>query len=249
MDSIISPHVYSTVTLFGMEIPFITDAVITTWIVMAVIMVGVLLLTRKLETVPKGPQKVVEVLVETVNNLCRSQIGEKHWRTFAPYLGTMLIFLAVANTVALFNIIPTGEFFSLFSDSAFWEEFSYSLHAPTKNFNVTLCMALMTVGISLWAEIRFKGARAFGRGFYSPTPISGFVKVLDVVVRPLSLCLRLFGNMMGAAIVMTLMYNMLPIIVPAVVGIYFEIFDGLLQAYVFVFLSTIYIAEAVEEEH
>ncbi|MDR2888217.1 MAG: F0F1 ATP synthase subunit A, partial [Lachnospiraceae bacterium] len=76
--------------------------------------------------------------------------------------------------------------------------------------------------------------------------IFGFVKVLDLVVRPMSLCLRLFGNILGGYIVMTLIYQAFPAIVPAVVGVYFDLFDGGLQAYVFIFLTMLYISEAVE---
>lgn len=247
MEEAINSHVYATITLFGNEIPFITDAVIVTWVIMAVVMLLAFLGTRKLETVPKGPQIVVEWLVGFVNNLCREQIGH-HWRTFAPYLGTVLIYLACANVIGLFNILPSGSALAALFGNAHWEHYAISLHPPTRNFNVTVCLALISVFLTFWAEFRFKGGKGVLRSFYKPTPVSGFIKVLDMFVRPLSLCLRLFGNIVGATIVMTLVYSALPLIFPAAVAMYFEVFDGLLQAYVFVFLTMIYLAEATETE-
>lgn len=247
MESAINSQVYVYITLFGQRIPFITDAVIVTWIVMAVIMAASLLLTRNLQTIPKGGQKVAEIGVEAINNLCKNQIG-RHWRTFAPYIGTVLIYLGVSNICAIFNIIPSGSALAAMTGNPALEQWEFSIHPPTKNINVTACLAIMSIITVIWAEFRFKGPKGWLRSFYKPTPISGFVKILDVITRPLSLCLRLFGNIMGGTIVMTLMYTSLPWILPAAVAIYFDLFDGLLQAYVFVFLTMIYLSEAVETE-
>ncbi len=247
MESAINTHVYTYITLFGQRIPFITDAVVVTWVIMGIVMVAALLLTRNLQTVPVGGQKVAEMAVEAVNKLCKAQIGP-HWRTFAPYIGTVLAYLGVSNICAIFNIVPSGSALASITGNPALEHWEFALHPPTKNINVTLCLALMSIVVVIWAEFRFKGARGWLRGFYKPTPISGFVKILDFFTRPLSLCLRLFGNIMGGTIVMTLIYNALPWILPAFVAIYFDLFDGLLQAYVFVFLTMIYLSEAVETE-
>jgi F-type H+-transporting ATPase subunit a len=74
--------------------------------------------------------------------------------------------------------------------------------------------------------------------------------ILDLVTRPLSLCMRLFGNVLGAFVIMKLLELAMPapVIVPAVFSIYFDLFDGILQAYVFVFLTSLYIKEEIEEE-
>lgn len=247
MEQAINSHVYVYITLFGRRVPFITDAVVVSWAIMAVLMVSALLLTRKLQTVPSGGQKVAEAAVEFVNNLCKNQIGP-HWRTFAPYIGTVLLYLALSNICAIFSILPSGSALAALTGNPALESWQLAIHPPTKNINVTLALALASIVVVIWAEFRFKGAKGWLRSFYRPTPISGFVKVLDTFTRPLSLCLRLFGNIMGGTIVMTLMYNALPWILPAFVAIYFDLFDGLLQAYVFVFLTMIYLSEAVETE-
>lgn len=247
MEHMIETHVYYSIEINGKMVPFITDAVVNMWIVMAVLIAAALVLTRKLTKVPAGGQKIAEATVEFVNNLCKTQIGH-HWKPFAPYLGTVLLFLVGSNLNAIFNIIPTGETLAAIFNNPALAEFTFGLHPPTKNFNVTLCLALMSLAVVIWAEFRYRGVKGWVRSFYKPTPISAFIKVLDYVVRPMSLCLRLFGNILGGFIVMSLIYMAAPFFAPAVIGIYFDLFDGVLQAYVFVFLTMLYLAEAVEVE-
>ena len=247
MEGAIRSHIYAYITLFGRRIPFITDAVVVTWIIMAVVMVAVLVLTRRLETVPTGAQRLVEAAVGAINSMCKAQIGP-HWRTFSPYLGTVILYLGLSNICAIFNVIPSGSALAALTGNPALAHFEFAIHPPTKNFNVTLCLALMSLIVVFLAEFRFRGVKGFFHSFYKPTPISGFIKILDMFTRPLSLCLRLFGNIMGGTIVMALLYSALPWFIPVVGALYFDLFDGLLQAYVFVFLTMIYISEAVEEE-
>ena len=243
----INSHVYYSININGKPVPFITDAVIGGWVVVLAITVVLYLLTRKLSTLPSGKQGLAEMLLDFVSNLLKGQIG-RNWKPFAPYLTTILLFLVFSNALAIFNIIPSGETLSAIFNNPALESFKFSMHPPTRNFNVTLCLAVATILVVIFAEFRYKGARGWFRSFYKPTPISGFIKLLDYVVRPMSLCLRLFGNILGGVIVMALIYGLLPVFLPAVVGIYFDLFDAVLQAYVFVFLTTIYISEAVEAE-
>ena len=77
-------------------------------------------------------------------------------------------------------------------------------------------------------------------------PILTPINILEIFIRPLSLCMRLFGNVLGAFVIMELVTLVVPVGVPAILSLYFDVFDGLIQAYVFVFLTSLYIAEAVE---
>ena len=72
------------------------------------------------------------------------------------------------------------------------------------------------------------------------------INILEIFIRPLSLCMRLFGNVLGAFVIMELVKLVVPVGVPAILSLYFDVFDGLIQAYVFVFLTSLYISEAVE---
>ena len=249
MEQAIDGEVFASIKINGQGIPLINDAVITLWVVSAIIVATVLILTHKLDIVPSRRQAAVEIFYDFCHKFAGDQIGV-HGREYAAYLGTLLLFLGASNMISLINIIPGGDFLGQLFNKGEPIGFSFSLHPPTRNFNVTLCLALVSIALVIHAEFKYKGARGWLRGFYEPMPIFGFVKVLDYIVRPMSLCLRLFGNVLGAVIVMTLLYNMtrIPLLYPAVFGVYFDIFDGGLQAYVFVFLTAVYLSEATTAE-
>ena len=77
-------------------------------------------------------------------------------------------------------------------------------------------------------------------------PIITPINILEIFIKPLSLCMRLFGNVLGAFVVMELIKIIVPAIIPVAFSLYFDIFDGLIQAYVFVFLTALFIKEAIE---
>jgi F-type H+-transporting ATPase subunit a len=233
-------------TINGKKIPFITEVVVVMWVVMAIIIIAAVMMARKLETIPKGAQSVGELILGFMNNFCKEQIGEHHGATFAPYLTTLIMFLGVSNVIAVVNIIPSGEALAAIFNNPSLEHFTFSIHPPTRNFNVTLALALMSIFIAIGSEFRYHGFKKWLQGFYKPSPIFGFIRILDYFARPMSLCFRLFGNILGALIVMTLLYGVLPLVGPSVAGLYFDIFDGGLQAFVFVFLTALYIGESVE---
>jgi len=224
------PHRMFTMNLFGIEIP-VSDVVVSMWVIMAVMITLAIILTRRLTLVPNKKQNVAEIIVEFINNMVKDAIGAHHWKPFAPYLGTVMLFLVFANTVSIFNIIP-GEHFKL--------------RPPTRNINVTVCLAVMSICLVVFAGIRYKKFGGWLKSFIEPTPVMLPFKILDYFIKPTSLALRLFGNILGAFIVMELVYMAMPAFVPAAFSIYFDLFDGILQAYVFMFLTSIYIAEALE---
>lgn len=231
--------------IFGLTIP-ISDSIIMMWIIMAVLIIGAFIFTRNLKTIPKGKQNFVEMIVEFINNLVKNNIGH-HWRHFAPYLGTILLFLLVSNIASIFSIIPTGEELYEITGLGFFKDLPvFAVAPPTKDLNVTATMGAMTILLVLGSAIRFKGFFGWLKGLAKPSPIVLPFNILDYGTRCLSLSLRLFGNILAAFIVMELIYGVISPVVPAVLSLYFDLFDGFLQAYIFVFLSSIYIAEAIE---
>lgn len=236
-----SPHELFSFNLFGYSIP-VYDTVLVMWFIMAVVIIVAIVLTRNLKLVPDGKQNIAESFVEFVNNLAHGNIGH-HSKYFASYLGTVLIFLIFANIISVFNIIPA----ELLSEWTGIESFKYfAIRPPTRDINVPAALAIMSILLVLFSGIIIKKPKAWLRSFIEPVPVILPFKILDYFVRPLSLCLRLFGNILGAFIVMELLYAAMPILVPAAFSIYFDLFDGILQAYVFVFLTSLYIAEAIE---
>ncbi|PYG89533.1 F-type H+-transporting ATPase subunit a [Ruminiclostridium sufflavum DSM 19573] len=226
------PHNVFTMNLFGLKIP-VSDLVVTMWVIMAVMIILAVFLTRKLTLIPNKRQNIAEIVVEFINNMVKDAIGPHYWKAFAPYLGTVILFLIFANTVSIFNIIPGGEE-------------GFKLRPPTRNINVTLCLAVMSICVVIYAGIRYKGVGGWLKSFAKPTPVMLPFNILDYLIKPASLALRLFGNILGAFIVMELIYMALPVFAPAFLSLYFDLFDGILQAYVFMFLTSIYISEALE---
>ena len=120
------------------------------------------------------------------------------------------------------------------------------MKSPTKDLNVTASLAVMSIILVEAAGIRKKGVKKWLKSFAEPIPIVAPINVLELFIRPLSLCMRLFGNVLGAVVVMALIKYLVPLIVPLPFSFYFDIFDGVIQAYVFVFLTSLYIKEAIE---
>jgi F-type H+-transporting ATPase subunit a len=217
------------------------------WIVMAALIIIALLLVKNLKTIPEGRQNAVETAVETINRLLKGNMGG-HYRDFAPYFGTVLLFLIVSNMIGILDIIPSGEDLYRITGVKAFENFRFTLTPPTKDLNVTLAMAAMTVFLVLFAGIRYKGFAGWLKSFVQPNPVMLPFHILDYGTRTLSLSLRLFGNILAGFIIMEMVYAgsvfMLPVM-PIASG-FFDLFDAGLQAYIFVFLSSIYVREAIE---
>jgi F-type H+-transporting ATPase subunit a len=222
-----------TIKLGALSIP-ISETVVTTWIVMAILIITAFLMTRRMKLVPKGSQIFLETFVGSINNFMKEQIGH-HWKPFAPYLGTIGLFLGVANMISFISPVAGFGFVPLFT-----------FKPPTRDINVTAAMAIMTIVIVIVSSIVYKGFIPWLKTFIKPAPFMLPFNLIEYIIKPLSLCLRLFGNILGAFIIMELIDILIPLFVPPVIGMYFDFFDGLIQAIVFTFLSTLYISEAVE---
>lgn len=236
-----------TIHIAGLNIP-VADSIVVMWIIMAALIILSVLFTRHLKTVPTGKQNVAEIIVETVTKLLKSIMGE-HAKDFVPYFGTILLFLVFANIAGVFNILPTSADLYKITGLQFFAsipEFSYD--PPTKDLNVTVTMALMTVSLVMISGIRYKGIKKFLLSFVKPVPIMLPFHVLDYGTRTISLSLRLFGNILAGYIIMEMLYAGAIFVKPIVpiASFFFDIFDACLQAYIFVFLSSVYISEAIE---
>ena len=124
-----------------------------------------------------------------------------------------------------------------------------ALKPPTKSMQVTAAMAITSIVIVEYANIRDKGIFGRIKAYTKPIWIITPINVLELITKPLSLCMRLFGNVLAAFTIMELIkivtHNT---VIPIVFSLYFDLFDGGLQAYIFVFLTSLYLAEATEEE-
>ena len=124
----------------------------------------------------------------------------------------------------------------------------FGFKPPTKDLNVTIALAVMSIILIEYSGIHKLGLKGWLKSFTQPVVIITPINILEIFIRPFSLCLRLFGNVLGAFIIMELIKIVVPIAVPVAASLYFDIFDGLIQAYVFVFLTSLYIREMVADE-
>jgi len=222
-----------SIHVFGLEIP-ISDTVVTTWILMILLISVAWFGTRRLKEVPTGLQLALESLIGTIESLVRGSMGN-HGKAYVPFLGTVALYLGTANILPFITPI-----------AAFGFEPPFALRPPTRDINVTTAFAVVIIMTVLISALRKKGPVGWAKSLVRPTPVMLPFNILEYFIRPLSLSLRLFGNILGAYIIMSLIEAVVPIGVPPFLGLYFDLFDGLIQAVVFTFLSTIFIAEAIE---
>ena len=122
----------------------------------------------------------------------------------------------------------------------------FGITPPTKDVNVTAGLALMSCGLIYGSSFRYKGLKGGLHKFLEPNPMLLPINVMEIIIRPLSLCMRLFGNVLGAFIIMELLKLAIPAILPMALSLYFDVFDGIIQAVVFVFLTAMFTQETME---
>lgn len=212
-----------TIDLFGGI--SISESVLVTWIIMAALMILTLILTHRLTVRNPGKTQILlESGVTALNQFVQEQIGP-HWRPFAPYLGAVALYIGLANIIGIFGLTP-----------------------PTKNVNVTAALALMSMALIYGAQFRYNGFLRGMKRFAQPMALLTPINLMEVVVRPLALCMRLFGNVLGAFIIMEMLKYLVPMVLPAAFSLYFDLFDGLIQTIVFVFLTTLFAGEGIRDE-
>ena len=211
-----------TIPIFG-GIP-VPESCVMTWGIMAVLVLFCILFVRKLKTVPTGAQSLIESGINWMNKFFLDILGPKG-KKYLPILETMLIYIGISNIVGIVGLRP-----------------------PTKDLGVTATMAIIAILLIQFCGIKERGGKGWLHSFIEPMPLLLPIKILELFIKPLSLCMRLFGNILGAFVVMELIRLVVPVGIPLVLGLYFDIFDGCIQAYVFVFLTSLFMAEAMEEE-
>ena len=201
----------------------IYESVVVTWIIMAVVLLLSLILTRNLKVEHPGKrQLLLEQAVTSLEGITEGILGADGKR-YAAYLTSVLMYLGIANLIGILGFKP-----------------------PTKDLNVTAALAIMSIVLIEYAGIHQKGVKRWLKGFAEPNALVAPINVLELFIKPLSLCMRLFGNVLGAFVIMELIEYIMPVGLPVVFSMYFDIFDGLIQAYVFVFLTGLFIKEAME---
>ena len=195
-----------------------------TWIIMAALTILSIVLVRNLKVENPGKKQLaLESSIGFLHDFFADILGERG-KQYIPYLSTAAIYIGVANLIGLLGFKP-----------------------PTKDLNVTAGLAIISIFLIEYSGWKQKGFKRFMHSFAEPMAIVTPINIMEIFIRPVSLCMRLFGNVIGSFVVMELIKMILPVVLPIPFSFYFDIFDGLIQAYVFVFLTSLFIKEQIEE--
>lgn len=178
----------------------------------------------KATEVPTGFQNVVELIVEMLDGMVNNTMG-KYGKNFRNYIGTIFIFILISNISGLFGLRP-----------------------PTADYGVTLPLGLMTFTLIHVNKFRYQKVSGVIKGLCDPWPFWAPINMIGDIAVPISLSLRLFANVLSGTVMMALVYGLLSKVAlfwPAVLHVYFDMFSGAIQTYVFCMLTMTYISDAM----
>nr|YP_010290849.1 ATP synthase CF0 subunit IV [Gahnia tristis]ULQ66006.1 ATP synthase CF0 subunit IV [Gahnia tristis] len=210
------------------------QVLITSWVVIAILLVSVIIAVRNPQTIPTGSQNFFEYILEFIRDLSKTQIGDEYG-PWVPFIGTMFLFIFVSNwsgALLPWKIIelPHGE-----------------LAAPTNDINTTVALALLTSVAYFYAGLSKKGLSYFEK-YIKPTPILLPINILEDFTKPLSLSFRLFGNILADELVVVVLVSLVPLVIPIPVML-LGLFTSGIQALIFATLAAAYIGESMEGHH
>jgi F-type H+-transporting ATPase subunit a len=210
----------SAVLFFVGPVP-VTRPVVTTWIIMAALAGVCWLITRRLKIQANRRQAVLEIVVTAIAQQIEEVI-RKDARPFLPLLGTLFIFLVIAN---LSGLVPGVE-------------------APSSKLETPAALALIVFFSVHFFGVRARGLRGYLTSFAEPKLIMLPLNILSEVTRTFSLMVRLFGNVMSGEFVIALVVALAGLFVPIPLMV-LEMLVGIVQAYIFTVLATVFIGAAV----
>ena len=230
--------------IFGWEIPFGGVNIVTvymSWIIMFLLVFAGIKATCNLKKVPGRLQLAMEMFVEGFDKICHDTLGDKG-RIFMPYVSTLFLFILFSNWIGI--LPPVSEHFPL-------EE-------PTRDLNTTLGLGIISFCVSHLAAIRYRGIKSYIATYFDPWIEIKGLKIPNLAFAPLNVVgelgkavshsFRLYGNILGGAIIMQVISNLTRyIMLPVGLNFFFGLFVGAVQAFVFSMLALTYIAVLVEE--
>lgn len=200
----------------------ITPNMIVQWSIIFVLFLIAFFATRNLKIKPNKRQVVVESVYNTIKNFVYDNVGSEYAK-LVPFLGSIAIFLLVMNLIGLIGVEP-----------------------PTQSLGVTIGMAIVTFVVVQGYAIKHHGVKSYMKGYLSPIAPMLPLNILERIILPVSLSLRLFGNVMAGTFIIGLVYESLEKVtwlaqigLPIVLHGYFDIFDGVIQMVIFVMLTMI----------
>lgn len=225
-----SIHYWAELELFGNTV-YLTTTHISLIIISAVLIIFALIARSKIikceaNDTPGILQVICEIMVTTVDNMVNGIMGENGKR-FRNWIATVFVFALLCNISGLFGLRP-----------------------PTADYAITFSMGVITFVIIHYNGIKKNGGVHF-TNLFKPFALLFPINLIGEIAVPLSLSLRLFGNVLSGTVMMGLIYGLMPPPVttgiPAVLHVYFDVFSGCIQAYVFCMLSMVYINDKIAD--
>lgn len=220
----------------------ISETIVVQWIIMAFLIVMSLILTRGLKKIPTSKRQIIlelgvgslrKLVVETMGTTFVNRIP-----SIISYIGTLFLFFICSNIIPLFGF-----------------------RSPTTDLDTTVPWALITFFMIYIMGVYFQGPKYF-KEFIKPTPLMAPLNIIGELARPISLSFRPFGNILGGSIIMTLFYQLMEfvsglipnfkipigqLLIPVPLHLYFDLFDGVLQAFIFIMLTMVFVGSVAEE--
>ena len=222
-------HGIFSYSFFGHKV-WITTTHVCLLIIMLVLIGFAIAANRAMKRASEVPgffQNIVEMVVEKLDGMINNVMGRNAVK-FANYIGTIFIFILICNISGLFGLRP-----------------------PTADYGVTLPLGLLTVTLIFFNKLKYQKVSGFLKGLCEPWPIWAPINIIGDVAVPISLSLRLFANVLSGTVMMALVYGLLKwfaVIWPAALHVYFDLFSGAIQTYVFCMLTMTYISDAIGDK-
>lgn len=199
------------------------------WLTMAVVAVIVFAATRKAEIIPSGIQNVVEVFIDWLNGLMEGNMGSEGRRAAAPFVITLFLYLFIGNEIGLLPQVGAH------------------LTSPTNDINVTLGMAI-TVSLTVYVFGVMRNGLGYFKHFIQPSFLFLPLNLLEELSKPITMALRLFGNILAGEILLIVLYKLAPWVIPDI-WIGFSLIVGFIQAFIFTMLTMTAIAPVFRSHH
>jgi F-type H+-transporting ATPase subunit a len=220
--------------IFGWKIPLNginIPTILNTWLVMALMILAAYAAKRRLKKIPDRFQAGLESIVQAFDELCRDTLGDELGRKFMPFVATIFLFVLFSNWI---TIVPIQ-----------------GLEEPTRDLNTTLGLGLICAGVAHASGIRVKGWKKYLEGYIEPGGVIGWImlpmNIVGEVAKVGSHSIRLFGNILGGAVLIMVIAILTRQLLIFNVGLqfFFGLFVGLIQAFVFAMLALAYISVKV----
>ena len=214
-----------TLNLFGLNVVLNTQTIIMTWIVMASLILFGYLATRRISFSPNPFQVVGELIVNAFYGLTKDALDEEMAGKYFPLICSLFMFLLLSNWL---GIIPR-------------------LHEPTKDLNTPLGLGIMGFFIAHYSGIKAKGFKNYAKEYCEPIFFMIPLNIISELAKVISISFRLFGNIMGGAIIILVVSHLVySLVLPPLLICFFGLFIGTIQAFVFTMLTLVYISVQVK---